>query len=240
MCKSIFYLSFVLLNTFIYSQDLSDVFKIDNNELEQKQTILKSENNLITDFYKNRPKILNLDDDYENFGIILNKIALSIKSKTDSFNKEMQIWSDNYWGKIGVKYHRDKWIHNLNENIQPQFRDLYEFNLKSINGINENLFVSDEREYLRAFKKLTTFFYNDWYDSQLKSFMKINTLNKTLDNCDFQFDVSSENRFKFDSKKCEEDFYNLISELSQTQKRINSNRDLYIAKNDSLIKKYLK
>lgn len=158
MCKSIFYLSFVLLNNFIYSQDLSDVFKIDNNELEQKQTILKSENNLITDFYKNRPKILNLDDDYENFGIILNKIALSIKSKTDSFNKEMQIWSDNYWGKIGVKYHRDKWIHNLNENIQPQFRDLYEFNLKSINGINENLFVSDEREYLRAFKKLTTFF----------------------------------------------------------------------------------
>lgn len=240
MCKSIFYLSFVLLNNFIYSQDLSDVFKIDNNELEQKQTILKSENNLITDFYKNRPKILNLDDDYENFGIILNKIALSIKSKTDSFNKEMQIWSDNYWGKIGVKYHRDKWIHNLNENIQPQFRDLYEFNLKSINGINENLFVSDEREYLRAFKKLTTFFYNDWYDSQQKSFMKINTLNKTLDNCDFQFDVSLENRFKFDSKKCEEDFYNLISELSQTQKRINSNRDLYIAKNDSLIKKYLK
>lgn len=70
--------------------------------------------------------------------------------------------------------------------------------------------------------------------------MKINTLNKTLDNCDFQFDVSLENRFKFDSKKCEEDFYNLISELSQTQKRINSNRDLYIAKNDSLIKKYLK
>lgn len=224
----------------MYCQDLNDVFKIDNENLEQKQIILKSENNSITDFYNNRPKILSLNNDNENSGIILDEIVSSIKSKTESFNKEMQIWSDNYWGKIGLKYHRDKWIYYLNENIQPQFRDLYKFTLKSINGINENLIALDEREYIRAFKKVTIFFYDDWYDSILKNFMIINTLNKTLNNCDFQFDISTENRFKFDSKKCEEDFYNLISKISQSQTRINYNRDLYISKNDSLIKKYLR
>ncbi len=238
MCKLIFHLSIVLLNTFVYCQDLNDVFKIDNKVLEQKQTILKSENNSITDFHKDRPEILSLNDDY--IGIILNETASSIKSKTDSFNKEMQIWSDNYWGKIGVQYHRDKWIHNLNENIQPQFRDLYKFILKSLVEINENLFVSNIREYLRAFKKETILFYDDWYDSHLKIFIKIKEINKTLDNCDFQFDISSENKFKFDQRKCEEDFNNLISELSQTQKRMYSNRDLYITKGDSLINKYLK
>ena len=133
---------------------------------------------------------------------LTKETASSIKSKTDSFNKEMQIWSDNYWGKIGVQYHRDKWIHNLNENIQPQFRDLYKFILKSLVEINENLFVSNIREYLRAFKKETILFYDDWYDSHLKIFIKIKEINKTLDNCDFQFDISSENKFKFDQRNC--------------------------------------